>query len=339
MKIAHILPASVIFPLGTHNGRYEWVLQLASLQAKNGHDVTVYCNQNAHIDGVRILGIRHLTDDKKSNNKETFRLALQDDRDIYHSHFDNLHYEMSNETSKPIVYTQHWWPDENTIRLAQTTSTKNVWAVPPTNYMYKFDTNSGIQSKGFIYHGIDLELFHTSSTRKNGRLLFVGRISQQKNLDIALSTARRTGVGLDIIGKVTQKDQEYWKKLQPLVDGGQIRYLGPKSHDELVHYYSSARAVIFPSDINETFGLVAIESQACGTPIIMKRGGSRGELLEEGKTGFLCESEDDFAAAVSNVSSLQAIDCIRFAKKFDIHAMTKQYEDLYSSLIGLGLVD
>lgn len=333
MKIAHILPASVIFPLNSHNGRYEWVLSLASLQAKSGHDVTVYCNQNAHIDGVRTKGVQHLTDDKKSNNKEVFRLALSDDSDIYHSHFDNLHYEMSHETTKPIVYTQHWLPEENTIQLAQTTSSKNVWAVPPTNYMYKFDTNSGIQSKGFIYHGIDLELFHTSSTRKNGRLLFVGRISQQKNLDIALSTARRTGVGLDIIGKVTQKDQEYWEKLQPLVDGEQIRYLGPKSHDELVHYYSSARAVIFPSDINETFGLVAIESQACGTPIIMKRGGSRGELLEEGVTGFLCETADDFDAAVNSASKLRPIDCTNFAKKFDIRVMAKHYEDLYNDLL------
>lgn len=333
MKIAHILPASVIFPLSAHNGRYEWVLQLALLQVKNGHDVTVYCNQNARIDGVRTKGIRHLTDDKKSNNKEVFRLALSDDSDIYHSHFDNLHYEMSHETTKPIVYTQHWWPDENTIQLAQTTSSKNVWAVPPTNYMYEFDTNSGIQSKGFIYHGIDLELFQSSNEGKNRRLLFVGRISQQKNLDIALSTAQRTSVGLDIIGKITQKDQAYWKELQHLVDGDYIRYLGQKNHKELIHYYSSALAVIFPSDISETFGLVAIEAQACGTPIIMKRGGSRGELLEEGLTGFLCETADDFDAAVDGASKLKPIDCTNFAKEFDIRVMAKHYEDLYNDLL------
>lgn len=333
MKIAHILPASVIFPLKSHNGRYEWVLSLASLQAKSGHDVTIYCNQGSYIDGVRTIGIQHITDDKKYNNQETFRLALEGDHDIYHSHFDNLHYEISDETTKQIVYTQHWWPDENTIRQAQATSSKNVWAVPPTNYMYEFDTDSGIQSKGFIYHGIDLDLFRSSNTKRSGRLLFVGRISQQKNLDIALLTTQRTGVGLDIIGKVTQKDQGYWEKLQPLIARDQVRYLGPKSHKELVHYYSSALAVIFPSDISETFGLVAIEAQACGTPIIMKKGGSRGELLEEGVTGFLCETDDDFDAAVSGVSNLKSTDCIGFAKKFDVRVMARHYEDLYNNLI------
>lgn len=333
MNIAHILPASVVLPLKTHSGRYEWVLKLASLQVNNGHDVTIYCNQDSYFAGVRTIGIHPITDDKQHNNKETFRLALQGNHDIYHSHFDNLHYEMARETTKQIVYTQHWWPTKDTIQLARTTLSRNVWAVPPTNYMYQFDTKSDIQSKGFIYHGIDLTLFHSSRIQKNDRLLIVGRVSPEKNLDIAISVSRKTGIGLDIIGNIAKKNQEYWDKLLPLVDGKQIRYLETKSHEELVHYYASARALIFPADVSEAFGLVAAESQACGTPIIMKRGGSRGELLEEGKTGFLCDTEDDFIAAASAVNKLHATDCITFAKKFDVNVMARQYEDLYNSLI------
>ena len=333
MRIAHILPASVTFPLHTHNGRYEWVLQLAKLQASSGHDVTIYCNNSSRVDNIRTAGISHLSDDKKIDNIETFRLALKGDHDIYHSHFDNLHYEISHETTKPIVYTQHWWPVEKTIELAQTTSSKNVWAVPPTNYMYKVDIQSGIRTKGYIYHGIDLTVFHPSQDKKNGRLLFVSRISPEKNLEIALSTANNTGLGLDIIGKVPLKNQKYWAQLQSMIDGVQIKYLGPKSHDELTRYYTSARALIFASDVNEPFGLVAIESQACGTPIIMKSGGSRGELLVEGKTGFLCDTKDDFITAAKAADKLNTSDCISFAKKFDVKRMVRQYDELYYGLI------
>lgn len=333
MNIAHIIPHSIAFPLNTHNGRYDWVLQLALLQAEAGHKVTIYGSPDSHSDGIQMSGITQATDDKKRNNTETFRLAFRNNHDIYHSHFDNLHYEVSHETPKPVVFTQHWWPYDETIKLAQASYSKNVWAVPPTKYMYEFDLESKIQSKGFIYHGIDLKLFHPSPAPKTGRLLFVGRISPEKNLDIALLTARKTGVGLDIIGKIAEKNHQYWENLQPLIDGKQIKYLGTKHPDELVDYYTSARALLLPSDVTEAFGLVVIESQACGTPVIMKRGGSREELIYEEKTGYLCKTKDDFIEAATNAEKLNPVDCVTFAKNFDIHNMAKKYESLYKQLM------
>ena len=333
MKIAHIIPHSVKFPLEIHNGRYDWVLQLATLQVRNGHQVTIYCNPDSAIDDINTVGIKHATEDKLSNNIETFRVALHNNHDIYHSHFDNLHYEVANETTRPIVFTQHWWPHKDTINHAQSLSAKNVWAVPPTNYMHEFDRRVGIQSKGTVYHGIDLTLFQPVATQKTERLLFVGRISPEKNLDMALSIANKNKTDLDIIGKIALKNQQYYNSLKHLIDGKNIRYLGTKSHEELISYYSSARALIFPSDITEAFGLTAIEAQACGTPVIMKRGGSRTELIEEGKTGFLCETDEEFTTAIASVDKLRAIDCITFAKKFDINIMVQKYELLYRELL------
>ncbi len=332
MKIAHVLPLSVTYPLSSPNGRYAWVAQLAQLQATAGHDVTIYCNPASQLNGIRTAGITSAGTDKKQNNIETFQLALRNDHDIYHSHFDNLHYEVADLTTRPIVATQHWWPTEETIRLANTSST-NVWAVPPTRYMYDFDTRSGIRSKGFIYHGIDLNLFRNVTAPKNDRLLFVGRISPEKNLDLVIDVARRTGYGLDIIGKITDKNQELWERLRPVIDGEHIQYLGTKTHQELVGYYASARALIFPSTINEAFGLVAIESQACGTPIIMMRGGSRGELLDEGTTGYLCETVEEFTDAARRAGSLKPDDCVRFAGRFNIRDMTQKYVALYEELL------
>jgi glycosyltransferase involved in cell wall biosynthesis len=332
MKIAHIIPHSISYPLSSHNGRYEWVAQLAKQQAEAGHEVTIYGNPISHIKGIVAAGIHTESHDKKQNNLQTFRLAFQNNHDVFHSHFDNLHYEVAGETTAPIIFTQHWPSTDATVELAISSNATNVWAVPPTQYMYNLDSELGIQSKGFIYHGIDLSFFKPTGIEKNKRLLFVSRIAPEKNLDIAISTAQKTGIGLDIIGKVAEKNLEYWHRLKPHVDNDQIRYLGPKTREELVGYYSAASALLFPSSTDEPFGLVAIESQACGTPVIMYRGGSRGELIKENETGFLCDTKDNFITAVENIHSLSPAECIHFAQKFNLHTMVSAYENLYRNL-------
>jgi glycosyltransferase involved in cell wall biosynthesis len=333
MNIAHVIPYSVTFPLHGHNGRYEWVRQLAVIQAKQGHLVTIYGNPNSIIEGVQCAGIKEPFRSRRDNNVETFRLAFLNNHDIYHSHFDDLHYEIGGETTKPIVYTQHWWPKEKMLNSTSTYNTPNVWAVPPTKYMQEFDIQSGIQTKGSIYHGIDLSTFKPAEVEKSDRLLFVGRISPEKNLEIALTATIKAGARLDIVGKVAPKNQEYWQSLQHLIDGENIRYIGQKNQLELVDLYSASLGLLCPFDATEAFGLVAIESQACGTPIILKRGGSRDELIHEGKTGYLFETESEFVMAINNLRAIKVTDCIDFAKAFDIKSMAASYERLYLELI------
>jgi len=333
VKIAHILPHSVRFPLLAHNGRYDWVLQLARLQAKNGHDVTIYCHPDSELDNIMTCGIPHASGNKDSNNIGTLRMAVRHNHDIYHSHFDNLHYTLSeHELSQPVLFTQHWWPTKTTLALAKKNLHKNIWAVPPTRYMYEFDKESHVKSKGFIHHGIDLGKFTLKPVQQSHRLLFVGRISPEKNLEVALSIAEKTGLGLDIIGKITEKNKDYWRSLQHRIDGIHTRYLGTKTHDELASHYSAATALLFPSDIHEAFGLTAIEAQACGTPVIMRRGGSRAELLEEKVTGFLFDTEDELIDAVQQAATIDGADCVRFSKKFDIQTMANAYDSLYEQL-------
>lgn len=333
MKIAHILPYSVTFPLLAHNGRYTWVLDLAKLQTQAGHDVTIYCNPLSSVSGVSIRGIKYPTALTKDNNINTFLLAFSEHHDIYHSHFDNLHYEVAHNTTRPIVFTQHWWPMADTVSLATAYRGTNVWAVPPTHYMRDYDLSLGIQTKGTIYHGIDLSLFHQADIQKSGRVLSVGRISPEKNLETSIRVAKKANIGMDIIGKVADKNLDYWETLKASIDGDAIRYVGGKSREELVQYYSSAQAVLFPSDTNEPFGLVAIESQACGTPVIMAKGGSRGELVQLDKSGFLCTSDDEYVEAIHKSAHIQASDCRAFAETFDIRQMAVNYELLYTSLL------
>ncbi|NCO10713.1 glycosyltransferase family 4 protein [Candidatus Saccharibacteria bacterium] len=308
--------------------------QLALRQARQGHEVTIYCHPSSRSEKLHFRGISSAQTDKKINNINTFRLAFSNDHDVYHSHFDNLHYEVAHETVKPIVFTQHWWPTEETINLAkQHQSHLNVWAVAPTKYMEGIDRANGIQTKGYIHHGINLDVFKPKPESKTNRLLCVGRIAPNKHIETALAVAKQSGVGLDIVGKLLDKDIDYWNSISNDIDGIGINYLGQKNKDDLVRLYSNAKAVICTFSEKEAFGLVAIEAQACGTPILITPGGAHAELLDSGKTGFICESIDEFEVAINEVVKIRSEDCINFIKdNFDITEMFEKYEKLYQEL-------
>lgn len=334
MKIAHIIPYSVILPSTIHNGRYDWLLQLVELQNAVGHEVTIYCSPNSSIEFAKISSIPIATDDRSRNNDLLFEFALQHEHDVFHSHFDWLHYKFSAATTRPIVYTQHYPPDRELIEHNKLRKSCNVWAVPPTEFMLNIDKKYGIQSKGYIHHGINLNEFNHAETKRNNRLLFVGRLTPYKHVEVAMEVAKISGLGLDIVGKVAEKDCHYWNGINSGVDGEKIIYHGPLPQGQLRSFFQNARALIFPSDPDkEAFGLVAIESQACGTPVITQKGGARDELVLNGKTGFLCDTIDDYISVANKVASLNPDDCRNFAKQFDIKAMFQRYNELYESLV------
>lgn len=337
LTVAHIAPYSITFPLREHNGRYDWLINLVSRQVQYGLKVIIYSNPASRIDiaGVVWRSVPGTFADASAANLSILRQAFSDtDIDIYHSHFDNLHYTLASYTKQPIVFTQHWWPVKDTIAAATRYASPNVWAVPPTKYMLAYDQKHNIQTKGHIYHGIDLNSYCRTTDAKSNRLLFVGRISPEKNLPIAIAAAKSAGLGLDIIGKVAPKNKLYWEQLADSIDGTQIKYLGSMAASDLITYYNRAAAVIFPSDVHEPFGLVAIEAQACGTPVLMARGGSRGELVKEGVSGYLCTSIEDFATAAKDAATLSPDDCVAFAAKFSIDDMVQSYSKLYRQLTG-----
>lgn len=334
MNIAHLLPYSAQFPLKKHNGRYEWALRLAREQAKQGHTVTIYAAPNSS-DASPILwqSIPRSEGDKKQDNAALLTRALTSpEHDIFHSHFDSLHYSLAHLTSKPIVCTQHWFPDEKIAGAARQFNGSNVHVVPVTHFMEREDTKLGIRMEKMIHHGIDLSLF-TPTNGPHARLIFIGRITPGKGVKEAVELAQKTGNDLDIVGKVNDADREYWNSILPHVDGEHIRYLGVQPQEKVAELFSQARAFLFPNRHEEAFGQVIIESQASGTPVIASRTGTSDELIQNGETGFICETEQEFVEALNRVESIDRKACRTFAKDFDIQTMFDQYEALYRSLV------
>jgi glycosyltransferase involved in cell wall biosynthesis len=342
MNIAHLLPGSASFPLKQHNGRYEWTLRLAQLQATQGHNVTIYCgpSQPTAAPNLQFRSLTAPSGSHASDNLALWQLAFQQtDTDIFHSHFDSLHYAVAKQTTKPIVYTQHWFPHTLIARAARDVGyPSNVHAVPVTHYMAAEDKRLGIPSTLPIYHGIDLKLFAYSAAPRNNRLIFVGRIAPHKGVREAILYAKQADENLDIIGKIAPADRAYWEKLTDEVNGTDICYLGAKPQTEVAAYLQQAKALLFPNQEIEAFGQTIVEAQACGTPVIASNLGANQELIDVDKTGFVATTPREFIAAMRNVSSLSPHQCRINAEKFDVTVMAERYQALYATLCGSTVV-
>lgn len=335
MNIAHLLPYTAHFPLEKYSGRYDWALRLALRQAANGHNVTIYAAPNSG-EGFAEITWKSSTYDyeqKALNNLALVKTALLDsDYDIYHSHFDKMHYFLGDDTKKPILYTQHWFPNDGIAYAASFNTTHNVLAVPPTHYMFEEDKKLGMRSTPVIPHGIDLHLFQPFDHPVSDRLIFSGRVAPHKGVLEAVKIARAANQKLDIVGRIKDTDLPYWEEIEQLIDGEQIKYLGPKTQSELALLFSSAKAFIFPSQIPEAFGQVTIEAQACGTPVIISDVGASHEVVEHGKTGFIVQSMSEYIEAINNIGTIDRQYCRRFAEQFDLNKMVDRYDQLYKRL-------
>jgi glycosyltransferase involved in cell wall biosynthesis len=166
-------------------------------------------------------------------------------------------------------------------------------------------------------------------------LAFIGRIAPEKRVDRAIEIAKRAGLPLKIAAKVDDVDREYYESLvKPLLDDPRIQYLGEIGDGEKEEFLGGARALLFPIDWPEPFGLVMVEAMACGTPVIAFHGGSVPEIIDEGQTGFIVNDLDEAVAAVHRVGDLSRRHCRDvFEQRFTATRMACDYLELYSALL------
>jgi glycosyltransferase involved in cell wall biosynthesis len=184
-----------------------------------------------------------------------------------------------------------------------------------------------------VYHGVPSGLLHFNP-RPEGYFAFVGRISPEKRVDRAIEIAKALEVPLKIAAKVDKVDREYFEKdIAPLLDHPLIEFVGEIGETEKSAFMGGARALLFPIDWPEPFGLVMIEAMACGTPVVAFRHGSVPEVLEEGVTGFIIDSMEGAVDAAKRVGELDRRRVrAEFEQRFSADRMAKDYLDLYAEL-------
>jgi glycosyltransferase involved in cell wall biosynthesis len=186
-----------------------------------------------------------------------------------------------------------------------------------------------------IYHGLPKDLFRFHP-EPGGYLAFLGRASPEKRVDRAIEIAKRVGMPLKIAAKVDPADRRYFKReIEPLLNDPHIEWLGEISDKDKDEFLGNAYALLFPIDWPEPFGLVMIESMACGTPVIAYDCGSVPEVMEDGVTGFIVRELDDAVKGVNRIRDLSRSRCREvFERRFAADRMARDYVDAYKRLVG-----
>ncbi|HEV3258523.1 MAG TPA: glycosyltransferase family 4 protein, partial [Gemmataceae bacterium] len=190
--------------------------------------------------------------------------------------------------------------------------------------------------QGTVYHGLPRDL-HTFREQRGKYLAFLGRISPEKRVDWAIDIARRSGMRLKIAAKIGAGDEEYFKtEIQPLLrqSASFVEFLGEIGGADKDEFLGNAYAMLFPIDWPEPFGLVMIESMACGTPIIAYRRGSAPEVVADGVTGFIVDNVPDAVRAVERTAALSRRRCRQvFEERFTADRMARDYVAIYQRVL------
>ncbi len=181
-----------------------------------------------------------------------------------------------------------------------------------------------------IHHGIHVDEFPLGGGA-GGYLLFLGRMTPDKGVREAVEVARGAGLPLLIAAKMRQPEEvEYFREqIEPVLDGS-MTYLGEVAHEERLNLLAGAMGLIFPISWPEPFGLVVIEALACGTPVLAYPRGAAREIVDDGKTGFLCGSRAEMVSAARRLGEIDRAGCRKAAEeRFSAERMARQYVELY----------
>jgi len=185
-----------------------------------------------------------------------------------------------------------------------------------------------------VLHGLPERLL-LPSFGAGGYLAFLGRISPEKAPDAAIRIAAAAGMKLKIAAKVDKVDEAYFaERIEPLLSQPHVEFLGEIAEEQKAEFLGNAAGLLFPIAWREPFGLVMIEAMACGTPVIAFPGGSVPEVVEDGVTGFIVETEEQAAAAARRLQSLERARIRHvFEERFTARRMAEDYIKIYRGLI------
>jgi glycosyltransferase involved in cell wall biosynthesis len=336
VRIAQVAPLFESVPPRRYGGTERVVSYLTEELVRQGHEVTLFATADSQT-SARLVPVveRPLRGDPMWIHhaliavEKVFRRS--EGFDVIHFHGDGLHYPMLREALTPVVTTLHGRQDLPGLqRLYRVFSHAAVVSISNAQRA----TLPHARWVGTVHHGLPLGLYRPGAG-VGGFLAFLGRISPEKRLDRAVEIARRVGLPLRVAAKVDPADRTYFEReIEPLLAGPGVEYLGEIGDAQKAEFLGEASAVLFPIDWPEPFGLVMIESMACGTPVLAFRGGAVEEVLRPGVTGAIVDSVDEAVAALPGVIALDRTRCRReFERRFSVARMAQEYVGVYEQLI------
>jgi glycosyltransferase involved in cell wall biosynthesis len=341
MRIAQVAPLTEAVPPKLYGGTERVVHWLTEELVALGNDVTLFASgdscTSAKLDATWPKALR-LDGSVRDPNAlhmvmlERVRQKCDDEEfDFLHFHLDYYPFSLFARQPTPFVTTLHGrldlpehQPAFHTFSKIPVISISNAQRrpVPQANFVHT------------IYHGIPENLL-TPQPVTPSYLAVLGRIAPEKGVDRAIKIAIRCGIPLKIAAKIDRADQEYYDEvIRPLMDHPLIEFIGEINDQEKPAFLSGALGLLLPLDWPEPFGLVMIESMACGTPVIAYNRGSVPEIIDEAVTGFIVEDEISAVAAVGRLAQMdRAAIRKRFEERFTARRMALDYMAAYRGLM------
>ncbi|HWY58414.1 MAG TPA: glycosyltransferase family 4 protein [Terriglobales bacterium] len=248
--------------------------------------------------------------------------------DLLHSHYDFMALTYTGLIRTPVLTTIHGFSSPKIMPIYHKYRDGYFVSVSDS------DRATGLNYLATVYNGIDLSLYPLQDSGGQD-LIFLGRIHPDKGVHLAIEVARRSGMRLIIAGIV--QDESYFRELiKPHLDDQNILYIGPvdvKGKNEL---FARARALLHLNTIPERFGLVLVEANAAGVPVIAMDLGSCREVIKDGETGFLVANVAEAVRVLERILEIDRRACRgRVQQHFSIDTMVEGYERVYSTIFDL----
>lgn len=362
LKIAHI--ASPYYTdFRTLGATVSMIADLATLQVRQGHEVVVFSGFNGKINSIvnvesfikpskgdhwitdwlkrRIYGAIHA---KKVFQQTDYKF------DIIHNHLSEEGITCSVFSKCPHLTTLHGqaFPDKllyrSILRMFALVHKTKLIAISKSSYELHRRIY-GEDLLGYVYHGINTNNIKYNPTPVKNHDIELGVLARAdpiKGIPTAIQIADELYTeGLDIqltlVLRYEPRYPEHFLEIQRLIAGKKhIRLLKDVPHSDIFDIVSNLDALLFPTLIEEPFGMAQIESMATGTPVLAFSLGASKEIIQHGVNGFICKDKNDMKANVRRIKEISRSMCREIIeKKFDVHEMASGYMKFYETVIAL----
>ena len=340
MRILLVMDPGILVPPKGYGGHERLVYMFAKEYAGLGHEVHLLVTTGSAVEGCTVhpFGKEGFPPGKWDARKAIptawrFLCENRNRFDLIHN-FGRLAYLLpiiNHRVKKIMTYGREI--SSRNIRLMNKLPDRNLVFTGCSN-----DLLSRVKAGGrweTVYNAIEFGKYTlTEKTADDAPLMFLGRIERVKGLHTAIQIAKATCNSLIIAGNISPLPEErdyFEQEIKPGIDGRQIKYVGALNDEQKNIYLGKAKALLFPIEWNEPFGMVMVEAMACGTPVIGFKRGSVEEVIDEGINGFKVDDEKEMIAATGKIGLIDRKRCRnQAASRFDVPVVANKYLGLFN---------
>ena len=363
MKILQIAPPWIATPPSGYGGTELVIYNLCKGLVELGHEITLFATKSSQspdeLDYVFNKGLIEMEIDWSASlppfvhYHQAFQKA--DEYDIVHAHLSSgtdllilpFLSDLAQKGEAAVMTVHGHWPyDRNTYMDSYFKKfyAKDIATISISRAMQRL-LPKGFRDVGFVHNSLEPEtlsfrtrpgIYRDSRLRGNDRgyLTWLGKIVPDKGTHEAILAAKEAGEQFIFGGIVEKYDKlsvDYFQtKVKPLIDDDQVVYLGPLDVKAKNKLMGGAKAFLNPVAWDEPFGMVMVESMACGTPIISYNRGAAPELIKNGKNGFLVKNRKEMVKAIARVGTIKRKDCRKYVEeKFSPKAAAEKHIEIY----------